>query len=235
MSKEIVSLKRYEYSIDNLFNICKSKKLTFKDYKHWQDKNDTILIDNYKQKSGNKFLRFLCLNQGAETIHHWNTFANKGLGCCIEYDKNLLLNSIVHSLKGKKSRKGFILYKEITYLKYNNIDNFYKQDRKYISNTILDDILFTKRYPYSIENEYRYVYISKNKESEINVLFEPKMIKRINIGGAVSTDIFECIKEKIKTLNGYENVKITHSKIYEYKSWIDKIVANSKRLHQNGN
>jgi len=112
--------------------------LTLLDPKLWEDKNDSEIILTYKEKNKVQNLFALCFSCNDETIHHWKTFSNGPSGCVIEFDAQRLF-TIVEKIPGL--RHGKVKYKKLAQI-----------ERRSVS---LENLPFTKRWPYRCEEEYR--------------------------------------------------------------------------------
>lgn len=94
------------------------QELVLLDPSSWDDKNDTLIIEEYKKRMKINKLFALCFTHESETIHHWKTFANGSSGCCIEFEAQGLLEILD---KIKEVRHGAMRYIKINDLKDPNI------------------------------------------------------------------------------------------------------------------
>lgn len=92
----------------------------------------------YKKRKKLKHIYTVCFSERDETIHHWTAFSSGSSGCCIEFDRESLLDD-VNKIDGIRS--GTVKYKKIKDVKDATIK--------------ISDIPFTKRWPYRCEEEYR--------------------------------------------------------------------------------
>jgi len=139
--KKVKRLNRFT-SLPVLLDLLERKKLTLLDPKLWDDKNDSEVILAYKRKKGVKNLFAVCLSHGDETVHHWKTFSDGTSGCVIEFDAKKLF-AIINNIPNL--RHGTVSYKKLMDVE--------KED------TIIDidQMPFTKRWPYRCEEEYRII------------------------------------------------------------------------------
>lgn len=204
---KITKLNRFT-TLPVLLDLLQRQKLTLLDPKSWEDKNDSEIILEYKNKKKIKNLFAICLSHGDETIHHWKTFSNGSSGCLIEFDAKKLF-AIIDKIPNLK-------HKEITYRKLSDIEN---------KTTILkvDDIPFTKRWPYRCEEEYRIIVESNNEnETVYDIDISLDIIKRITINQQMPETIYNTIKGYLKNLNSKPESRINRSTLFENKRWINR-------------
>ena len=189
-----------------LLDLLQRKKLTLLDPKLWEDKNDTEIIFEYKKKKGIKNLFAICLSYGDETIHHWKTYSNGSSGCLIEFDTKRLF-SILDKVPNLTHRK--VKYKKLLDVERKN------------TSIEVNDIPFTKRWPYRCEDEYRIIVSSEKDEPFFDIDIDLSVIKRITISQQMPDKIYQTIKEYLKDLRGNPDSRINRSTLYENKRWIN--------------
>jgi hypothetical protein len=201
----ITRLNRFT-TLPVLLDLLHRKKLTLLNPSHWEDRNDSEIILEYQKKKQIKHLFALCMSHGDETIHHWKTFSNGISGCCIEFDAPKLFQIID---KIPHLRHGAVTYRKLT-----DIEN---KD----TNLKIDDIPFTKRWPYRCEEEYR-IIVENNEEAQyvFDIDISLDVIRRITFNQQMPETIYETIKSTLKELKGTENSRVHRSTLYENKRWI---------------
>ena len=205
--KKIIKLNRFT-TLPVLFDLLQRQKLTLLDPKSWEDKNDSEIILEYKKRKKIKNLFAICLSCGDETIHHWKTFSNGSSGCLIEFDAQKLFN-IIDNIPNLKHR-------EVTYRKLSDIESK-------SADLNVDDIPFTKRWPYRCEEEYRIIVESNNdKDKHYDIDIPLDIIKRITINQQMPDKIYETIKDYLKNLKGNPDSRINRSTLFENKRWINR-------------
>lgn len=205
--KKIIKLNRFT-TLPVLLDLLQRKKLTLLDPKSWEDKNDSEIILEYKKKKKIKNLFAICLSHGDETIHHWKTFSNGSSGCLIEFDAQKLF-AIINKIPNLK-------HKKITYKKLSDIESK-------TTNLKVDDIPFTKRWPYRCEEEYRIIVESDDKAQNVfDIEITLDIINRITINQQMPTMIYKTIKEYLKGLKGNPDNRINRSTLFENKRWINR-------------
>ncbi len=190
-----------------LLDLLQRKKLTLLDPKLWDDKNDSEIILEYKKRKGFKNVLALCLSYGDETVHHWKTFSNGVSGCVIEFDAKKLfavLNKIPNLKHGK------VVYKKLSEIENKN------------ATINIDEIPFTKRWPYRCEEEYRIIIESNSKDTFFDIDIPLDVITKITISQQMPEPIYNTIKSYLKDLRSNPDSRISRSTLYENKRWINR-------------
>lgn len=202
MHTEIKKLNRFTTLPILLDYLEREKLVLLNPLDKWDDKNDTLIIETYKQKANIEKLFALCFTHRSETIHHWKTFANGSSGCCIEFDGKKIIDIFN---KDNNLRHDIVRYYRISNAKSTQIK--------------LADIPFTKRYPYRAEKEYRVIY-----EGNIGDVYEIKVpievIRRVTFSQQLPEQVYKTIKSLL--INKYPKLskKIFRSTVYENQTWI---------------
>ncbi len=195
-----------------LLDLLQRQKITLLDPKSWEDKNDSEIILEYKRQKKIKNLFAICFSHGDETIHHWKTFSNGPSGCLIEFNAHKLFE-IIDAIPNLK-------HKAVTYRKLMDIE---KKD------TVLDvnEIPFTKRWPYRCEEEYR-IIVENNSDSDFyfDIDIPLDIINRITISQQMPEKVYETIKGYLKGLKGDQKSRINRSTLFENKRWINRFKKN---------
>lgn len=205
-ARSIKKLNRFT-TLPVLLDLLERKKLTLLDPKLWDDRNDYEIIQAYKKKKEIKNLFAVCLSHGDETVHHWKTFSNGTSGCVIEFDAKKLFEIIdqIPNLRHKK----------VTYKKLKDIED------KQVTIDI-DEMPFTKRWPYRCEEEYRIIVERDSDETFFEIPIPLDIIKRITISQQMPQPIYNTIKGYLKGLRGDPSSRINKSTLYENKRWINR-------------
>jgi len=189
-----------------LLDLLQRKKLTLLDPKLWDDKNDSEIILEYKKRKKIKNLFAICLSCGDETVHHWKTFSHGTSGCVIEFDAIKLFKIID---KIDNLRHGKVAYKKLSEMENRNAIHDVNQ------------MPFTKRWPYRCEEEYRIIVETNTKETFFEIDIPLDIIKRITISQQMPEPIYATIKSYLKDLRGNPDSRISRSTLYENKRWIN--------------
>ncbi|MBK9272058.1 MAG: hypothetical protein IPM48_10715 [Saprospiraceae bacterium] len=201
-STNVIILNRYT-QLPVLLDYLEREKLVLLDPKSWEDKNDSLIIEEYKKRASVKYLFALCFVLGHETIHHWKTFSNGSSGCCIEFDAVQLINIFNNDSQ--------LLHGQVKYKKINESKP---------GSFALGEIPFIKRLPYKLENEYRVIWRGNNQNNfEINVPIN--IVQRITFSQQMPIPVFETVKSILMDRYPSLKRKIFMSTLYENKTWIN--------------
>jgi len=197
-------LSRYT-TLPVLLDMLKRKKLVLLNPATWEDKNDSEILLYYKERKGYHNLFALCFSYGDETIHHWKTFANGISGCCIEFDADKLIK-VLKTQPGV--RYGAVNYKKIKELRDATID--------------LDDIPFTKRWPYRCEEEFRIIWEGNSTATCHEIPFDLKIVVKVTINQQMPEQVYETIRENLRDAFNHPEKRINRSTLYHNQVWINK-------------
>lgn len=203
MDNPILKLNRFT-TLPILLDMLERKKLTLLNPRLWEDKNDSEIILEYKSRKGIENLFALCFSHDDETIHHWKTYSNGPSGCVIEFDAKKLF-AILDEIPGLKHGK--IIYKKIDDV----------SSKKRIE---LDDVPFTKRWPYRCEEEYRIIYETNEKMDFYEIEFPLSVIRKVTISQQMPEQIYNTIKKHLKGTAKDPDKRISRSTLYENQRWI---------------
>ena len=212
MENPISKLNRFT-TLPILLDMLERKKLTLLNPRLWEDKNDSEIILEYKSRKGIENLFALCFSHDDETIHHWKTYSNGPSGCVIEFDAKKLF-AILDEIPGLKHGK--IIYKKIDDV----------SSKKKIE---LDDVPFTKRWPYRCEEEYRIIYETNEKMDFYEIEFPLSVIRKVTISQQMPEQIYNTIKKHLKGTAKDPDKRISRSNLYENQPWISGFKKNVKK------
>ena len=206
-AKDTVQMKKINRytTLPVLLDMLKRKRLVLLDPESWDDKNDSAIMAEYKERKKVEKLFALCCSQGDETIHHWRTFADGTSGCCIEFD-GTRLTDLLGTINGV--RYGPVVYRKMKDLKEGTIK--------------IDSIPFTKRWPYRCEEEFRIIWEGSTTEECFEIDFDLSMIKRITISQRMPQPVYATIRQYLKGAFRNPEQRINRSTLYENKIWIGK-------------
>lgn len=196
-------LNRYT-TLPVLLDMLKRKRLVLLDPKSWEDKNDSEILLEYKKRKKVRKLFALCFSYGDETIHHWKTFADGTSGCCVEFDSQKLID-LLNSIH--------VRYGKVEYKKLNDVKN----------GTInIDDIPFTKRWPYRCEEEFRVIWTGNTSKENFEIPFDLHMITKVTISQRMPQQVYDTIREYLREVFSNPDQRINRSTLYENRIWINK-------------
>ncbi len=198
-------LNRYT-TLPVLLDMLKRKRLALLDPNSWEDKNDSEIILEYKKRKKLRNIFALCFSYGDETIHHWKTFADGASGCCIEFDSQKLID-LVLNIKGIQCRQ--VEYKKLREITDGGIID-------------VDDIPFTKRWPYRCEEEFRIIWTGNSSRDSYEIPFDLKLITKITISQRMPQPVYDTIREHLREAFTKPDQRINRSTLYENKVWINQ-------------
>ncbi len=200
MSSTIYKLNRFT-TLPVLLDLLLRQKLVLLDPHTWDDRNDTEVILAYKRKKAINNLFALCFTHDSETIHHWKTYADGSSGCCIEFNAKALFE-IFDATPGL--RHGKVSYKTILEAERTRIP--------------LLEMPFTKRRPYSCEQEYRAIWEGDSIKNCLELEVPLSAINKVTISQQMPEQVYDTIKQLLKTKSSN---RVSRSTLYENKRWIN--------------
>jgi hypothetical protein len=201
-------LSRYT-TLPVLIDLLRRKKLVLLSPDKWEDRNDAEVMLEYKRRKNLQHLYAVCFSKGDETIHHWSAFSSGSSGCCIEFDQEVLLSQ-VNNISG--IRFGPVQYRKIQDLPREGIE--------------VDQMPFTKRWPYRCEEEFRIIFESADTTASTDGFYDIdidlKTIRKITINQRMPQQVYVTIKEYLKDAFRNPGQRISRSTLYENQRWISK-------------
>ncbi len=203
-------------SLPVLVDLLRRKKLVLTDPLSWEDKNDVELIKKYEVSRTGQKIFVICFCTESESIHFWKSYANGESGCCVEFNRKMLLDSIknTNQYKDGKIVPGKVQYRTIEYIKRRTKKN----------NLRIEDYPFTKRQPYGIEEEFRILCwgLPSDQTIELDICLES--INKITLSQLMPRDLFESTREHLVEIldNRQKKDLIVQSTIYRNEDWIAK-------------
>lgn len=201
-------LNRYT-TLPVLLDLLTRKRLVLLDPVSWEDKNDSQILIEYKNRKRVDKLFALCFSHGDETIHHWRTFADGISGCCIEFDKKLLIEKL-RGISGLRFKH--VAYKKLKDLK----DAIIK----------VNDIPFTKRWPYRCEEEYRIIWEGTTPQNSFEIDIDLQIISKITLNQKMPEIVYQTIRRHLRQAFSDPDKRINRSTLYENQVWIKKFKQN---------
>jgi hypothetical protein len=202
---EIKKINRFT-TLPILLDLLQRKKLTLLNPKLWEDKNDSEIILEYKKRKGIKNLFAVCFSCNDETVHHWKTFSHGPSGCLIEFNAKKLM--AIFEQYGLTH--GLVQYKKLSDIE------------KRGATIEMNKIPFTKRWPYRCEEEYRVIYETNDDMDFFEIEIPLNVIQKITISQQMPKQIYQTIKDYLKSVSKNPESKINRSTLYENQRWIKR-------------
>jgi hypothetical protein len=171
----------------------------------WEDKNDSLIVEEYRLRKGVSKVFALCFSGGDETIHHWKTYSDGISGCLIEFDGLQLIKSI-NAVQG--IRFGPVKYRTLREVEKNKIEE--------------DQIPFTKRWQYRCEEEWRIIWEGDTDAQFQRIPIDLKMINKITINQRMPDQVYDTIRDHLKSSFPNPEKKIYRSTLFENQRWISQ-------------
>jgi hypothetical protein len=192
-------------TIPVLLDMLTRKKLVLLDPATWDDKNDSAIMEVYRNRQGVEKLFALCCSYGDETIHHWKTFSDGISGCCVEFAAKELID-LLDTVGGV--RHGPVEYRKIMELKAGTI--------------AVRDIPFTKRWPYRCEAEFRIIWEGSTPNNCFEIDFDLAIIQKITVSQRMPEQVYITIRELLRGAFKDPAKRINQSTLYRNDIWIGK-------------
>jgi len=201
---DIQKLNRYT-TLPVLLDLLERQRLVLLDPKSWEDRNDSLVMREYKKRRRVKRLFALCFSYGDETIHQWKAFADGVSGCCIEFDGKELIARL-------KQVSG-VRYGLVHYRKLNDLDDEAIEVEK---------MPFTKRWPYRCEDEFRVIWEGACDEAFFEFPIDLRLIRKVTLNQRMPPQVFETVKGLLRRTFRKPEKRISHSTLYENARWLRK-------------
>jgi hypothetical protein len=138
------ALKRYT-ELPFLLHMLRRREIALLSPASWDDRNDALYIEQYREDQGHKSVFALCLTRASTTYHHWKVFAGSTSGVCIYFNEQ--------PLKDWASANS-IRFEDVEYL---SLRRARKDPPKG------ENLPFRKRHAFEDEMEVRLLYSSKDQ------------------------------------------------------------------------
>ncbi len=194
-------LRRYT-DLPAVLQVLTSKTITLLPPGSWDDKNDKNLMLAYQHQKGLKSLLALCFAQAAETYHHWKVFAAGNAGMCIVFEKQRVIQELVHT---------GVIHSSVDYF---TIAALRRGD------PALDRIPFSKRSAYRDEKEFRLLFCSDDEELAAKSFAMPiAAINRILINPWLPAPLAETVITTIRSVPGCQLLPVRQSTVIDGPAW----------------
>lgn len=182
-------IRRYT-TLSSAMDILKHNRLTLLDPTTWDDKNDSYMVELYRQHVGAGAVTALCCSAAAsETYHHWRIFTQGAEGVCVIFDRAKLEAALTAA---GDLRFGAVEYKWIYELKQSDPAK-------------LKDFAFIKRRGFKAEAEWRVIHNWRAAAGEAaptthTVSIPADCVVRIVINPWMPKPLFESVRSVLKQI-----------------------------------
>ncbi|WP_145975068.1 DUF2971 domain-containing protein [Cereibacter sphaeroides] len=203
-----ISIRRY-MTIASLIDVLRQKKLALLNPDSWDDRNDRLFMQKYKDYKGAAGLYGMCAALRGETYHHWKIFGGGASGACLVLDRKTLE---IYFNELQKQRGKRVRYGEVSYLTLEKV--------KALTPHHIDNLPFFKRYGFRAEREYRVIIETDSaQESAIFIDFPLEAIKAIRLNPWLYDSQVTSLKDTIRDLPGCTRLKVMPSKLINSATW----------------
>lgn len=196
-------LRRYT-DLSTLFYLLAKCKLTLLNPSRWDDRNDSYCLQQYAKAKRHNSIFAGCV-QSSERYHLWKVFGAGTSGVRIKFRRRILLDAVA---KVPKLRHGKVKYLTLPELKGSFRD---------------DDLPFLKRYGFSGEKEYRFIYGSTKHYKDLpkfDIDIPPGCIESVKLNPWIDDDLFEYVKNAIRNVDScWRKLKVRRSSLIDNKRW----------------
>lgn len=204
-------LKKYT-RLEHLSSVLEKRQLHLGDPAHWDDKNDSELIQIYSHASGAVETRSACLTGAADRYHFWAVFGENTKGVCLWFDRDDLLSDIQ---KDQTLMAGPVQYMSASKL----------------SKLKLRKIPFAKREQYADEQEFRVLrrYSSRGPSTD-GFGFSVASLKRIYLNPWLTGKALNREKVSVWAMleKGYKHVELYQNRTLKKQAWIEAAKSAAK-------
>jgi hypothetical protein len=197
-----IQLRRYT-RLSVLVDMLVNQRLTLVDPVRWEDPNDALMINKYKERTGLKFVGAACLTRSLETFHHWKMFSNGMDGVCVEFDEDELKRYILPHEN--------LRMRNVKYVKVADISNSQRYP--------LIDMPFFKRLGFAAEHETRIIYESAEPHEYFHIPIDTSCVKRVVISPFMPENLFQSAKHAICLIENCSRMTVGRSRLFDSKTW----------------
>lgn len=190
-------------SLPFLIDLLERRKLVLGDPNRWEDLNDSMTLDAYRRERHAVTIFALCFCGDFETIHHWASFAGGPSGCCIEFDRELL----VQRLQGRSG----VTHGDGEYMRLRELRNADKP--------VLPMRPFIKRDAYRCEREFRILWEGPATDT-FEIDLDLTEIRRVTLSQRMTRSTFLTLSSKLENDFPILAGKVNQSTIYRNDEWI---------------
>lgn len=197
-------------SLPFLLDLLFEKEITLLSPETWADRNDAHYIRNYRQRKKLNTVVAACFSVREETFHHWQVFSPGVSGACIEFDRDMLLDSIPES-------------DELGIFRYNNVRYCDSSELK-SEVPAIDDWPFLKCRPFEDEGEFRIIYQSKQDGGMTKrIPITLKAIRKIILSPWLTEAVSLSLCRVIRRIPDCKKLQVLPSDLLRKKDWMEVV------------
>jgi hypothetical protein len=205
MAKLKAYIRRY-LPLSAVIDTLRRRKLALLNPENWDDRNDRLFMQSYKEKRGLSSLYAICAAVRHETYYHWRVFTPGHEGACLE----LWRGPLEAALRERDSTR----FKEVKYLTLPQVAQLSPKD--------LENLPFYKRKGFDAEEEYGVIAWSGEPQAfalefDIQLLW----VKQIELNPWMAKPRFQSVKDTIKAIHGCDSIECRQSTLIDNQQWRD--------------
>lgn len=193
-------LRRYT-DLASLLDMLKRGVITLLPPSSWDDRNDRLMMETYRDSQNLKTLLALCMTSKGETYHHWKVFTHASSGVCIQFDRSKFI--------GTMGQAG-VEVKEMSYLRFDELVAEEIPARR---------LPFLKRLAFRHEGEVRALYESDVAETGKAINFDVNIISKITLNPWMPRSVAASAMDVIKKIAGPWRGELIQSKLIDSPTW----------------
>ncbi|WP_431127010.1 hypothetical protein [Variovorax paradoxus] len=202
MTESSVVLRRYT-DLASLLDMLQRRAITLLSPSSWDDRNDRLMMETYREFGKLKTLLALCLTSTGETYHHWKVFTHASNGVCIQFHRAKFIRTM---------QEAGVEVKEMSYLKF---------DQLVADEIPARELPFIKRLAFRHEGEVRALYESTRAENAKTVEFDISIISKITLNPWLPAPVADSVINIIQGLVGHWRGRVMQSQLIESPTWKD--------------
>jgi hypothetical protein len=213
-------LRRYT-DLTALIDLLINRRVGVFGYQSWVDANDRRAMNIWQSTLHYGFAGALCLTESSETFHHWQVFANGPAGVCIVFDKEKL--KAMFSKQGPLGLHSYFIANPVEYVRMDKVAS--------LDATDIHRLPFLKRVGFRDEREFRIIgYQVEEGISAMYVPLDPSAILKVIFTPFAHPTLVKSCKAALKSLDGWERLRIEHSRLTDNQTW-QKALLNFPKRH----
>lgn len=190
----------------DLFDILKNKRLILRDPKHWEDRNDYFLIQQYLENKKIVNLFATCFTAQDDAYHFWKMYTTRANGACVKFKTRELFNAINLDYSPNSFRFDSVKYRTLKDVTQNLVE--------------IDEYPYIKRMAFNAEQEVRLIYEEPKSTLPYRFLkIDLDAIQEIVIGPSVRDEYVNDCVATISSLSNGGSMKIRKSTILQSAAW----------------
>jgi hypothetical protein len=198
-------IRRY-LPLSAVIDTLRRRKLALRNPENWDDRNDRLFMQLYKEKKRLTSLYAMCAAVRHETYYHWRVFTPGAEGACFEFWRDPLEAALRESDSTR--------FQEVKYLTLPQVAQLGPKD--------LENLPFYKRKGFGAEEEYRVIaWSGEPQAAALEFDIELLWVKQIELNPWMPEPLFQSVKDTIRAIDGCSSIKFRRSTLIDNQQWRD--------------